>query len=100
MTRWGIVLAAALLLFARNARAADVNGDPSTYKTLLAALKPGDTLHLAAGHYPLLALSNLNGNASAWITITGPASGAPAVIDADPGPCCNTIEITNSSYLP
>lgn len=87
------------------ARAANVNADPSNYTTALAALKPGDTLHLAAGTYaPMgstpLPLSNLVGTSSQWITVTGPAADPPtAVFEASPDGCCNVVEITNSSYL-
>src|SRR6476661_8127014 len=79
-------------------RAATVyNGTPSNYRTLLAGLQPGDTLNLAAGNYSLLPVSNLRGTPSAWITITGPATGSPARITGSS--CCNTVEITNSSYV-
>jgi hypothetical protein len=57
-------------------------------------------LRLVPGDYrDLLRINNLNGRADAWIVITGPLSGPPAIIHADPGPCCNTIEIDNSSYV-
>src|ERR1039458_4465114 len=72
-------------------------GNPSNYNALLAILQPGDTLNLASGSYRLLSLSGLNGTPSAWITITGPASGAPAIITG--ATCCNAVEIANSSYL-
>ncbi|HEY6458818.1 MAG TPA: hypothetical protein VIY73_01670, partial [Polyangiaceae bacterium] len=93
------------MLRAAPARAADVNADPSNYTKVLATLHPGDTLHLAAGKYAPtgstpLPLSNLNGTASQWITVTGPATTPPtAVFDASPDGCCNVVEITNSSYL-
>ena len=95
--RW--IAAALLLLVPRLASAADKNADPSSYQSMLATLAPGDTLHLAAGTYHLLPLANLNGDTAHPITITGPSSGAPAIIQADTGPCCNTIEISNSSFL-
>jgi hypothetical protein len=91
---------AASLLGAFDARAADVQGDPSNYLGVLGTLQPGDTLHLAPGTYTgTLPISGLNGTDTAWITITGPDSGEPAVILADPGPCCNTVEISDSSYI-
>jgi len=99
------LVAASLLPSVRLARAADVNADPSNYKAALATLKPGDTLHLAAGTYaPMgstpLPLSNLNGTASQWITVTGPSADPPtAVFQASPDGCCDVVEITNSSYL-
>ncbi|HEX8793079.1 MAG TPA: MYXO-CTERM sorting domain-containing protein [Polyangiaceae bacterium] len=99
------LVAAWLLPSVHVARAADVNADPSNYTTALATLKPGDTLHLAAGKYaPMgstpLPLSNLNGTSSQWITVTGPPADPPtAVFQASPDGCCNVVEITNSSYL-
>lgn len=93
------LLGAAASLVAPNARSADYDADPSSYEALLGTLAPGDTLHLAAGAYPMLQVSNLHGTDSAWITIAGPSSGEPAVIQADSGPCCNTVEIRDSSYL-
>ncbi len=89
-----------MMLGSVGARAADIQAGPADYRSKVSALQPGDTLHLAAGNYTeLLAVSGLNGRADAWITITGPEAGAPAVFEADPGPCCNTIEINNSSYV-
>jgi MYXO-CTERM domain-containing protein len=87
------------VLFASQAQARDVPADPSTYRAAVTALVAGDTLRLAPGDYGLLSIRNLNGSAGAWITITGPASGAPATFHADPGPCCNTVEIADSSYV-
>lgn len=90
----------ALVGFAFPALAADVQATPTDYATKVDALQPGDTLHLAGGSYTdLLSISGLNGTESAPITITGPDSGEPAVFVADPGPCCNTIEISDSSYV-
>jgi hypothetical protein len=100
-----VLLAASLLLPTSLARAADLDADPSNYTSVMATLKPGDTLHLAAGTYAPtgstpLPLSNLNGTSSAWITVTGPATNPPtAVFQASPDGCCNVVEITNSSYL-
>ena len=71
--------------------------NPSNYQDLLPQLRSGDTLVLAGGTYPLLKLTGLQGTPSAWITITGPASGAAAIITGSA--CCNTVEISNSSYL-
>ncbi len=83
-----------------SAQAAEYDANPDTYRTLLPTLQPGDILNLQPGTYPtLLNISGLNGTASDWIIIRGPATGAPAVFTADPGPCCNTVEIRNSSYV-
>src|SRR4051794_18497336 len=79
------------------ANAAVYNATPSNYTSLMAGLRAGDTLSLAPGTYPRLYISGLQGTPSAWITITGPTSGAPATIAG--AACCNTVEILNSSYL-
>src|SRR6185503_17264125 len=97
--RVGCTVFASVVLFAPQAAARDVSADPSSYRAAVSALVAGDTLHLAAGDYQLLGIRNLNGTAAAWITITGPASGPPATFHADPGPCCNTVEIADSSYV-
>lgn len=73
------------------------NANPENYQSLLRELKPGDTLNLESGEYRRLYLSELHGTASAWITVTGPASDSPAVIAGEPEH--NTIEIENCSYV-
>ncbi len=91
----GLILGAPM-----DGRAADIFADPADYSGKLSELEPGDTLHLAAGTYTdLLKVYSINGTPENWITITGPSSGDPAVFVADPGPCCNTVEIRNSSYV-
>ena len=72
-------------LCATGLRAGTINANPSNYQTLVNGLNPGDTLNLAAGTYPLLFISGINGTAVAPITIQGPASGSPAVITVDSG---------------
>src|SRR5579884_54695 len=67
------------LLIPTLARGAEYKANPSNYAARVSRLKPGDTLTLAAGTYRGLTVSHLNGNSSAWIVITGPASGSPAV---------------------
>jgi hypothetical protein len=74
-----------------------INGDPSNYRARLRNLKPGETLTLAAGTYTRLPLVDLNGTPNAWITITGPNSGPPAVIAGEEEH--DTVEILNSSYV-
>ena len=74
-----------------------LNANPSNYRKMLSTLQPGDTLVLAAGNYSLLTINHLNGIASNCITITGPSSGPPAVIQGASGN--NTVEISSSSYL-
>ncbi|HVY44838.1 MAG TPA: right-handed parallel beta-helix repeat-containing protein, partial [Minicystis sp.] len=91
----GGAVALALVLGARAALAVDA--DPSNYTTVLPTLQPGDTLDLASGTYTdELDVTNLNGSAAAPITIRGPADGS-AVFAGNA--CCNTVEITNSSYV-
>lgn len=87
----------ALSNVAHPAVAAVVSANPSNYRALLNALKPGDTLNLAPGTYPRLYIQGLNGAPDRWITITGPASGPPAIIIGEPRH--NTVEILDSSYL-
>lgn len=71
--------------------------DPSNYRSFLAGLQPGDTLRLAPGRYVRLTLSGIAGTPAAWITITGPESGAEAVIEGES--CCNTVQLYGSSYV-
>lgn len=94
-TRWLFVGLAMLSCDVANADV--VNADPSTYRALLATLAPGDTLVLAPGHYPRLTLSGMHGQPDAWITITGPSSGEPAVITSES--CCNTVQLYDCSYV-
>lgn len=96
-----LMLAGGLCLFAAGhaggLRAAVVEANPSNYRSLLGALKPGDTMKLAAGRYSKLYINRLRGTEAAWITITGPASDSPAVITGSYG--YNTVEILDSSYV-
>lgn len=94
----GIALAA--LALAGNVRAADYTAGPADYQAVVPTLAPGDTLHLTSGTYAdLLNVADLHGTAEQPIVIAGPETGDPAVFVADPGPCCNTIEIRRSSYV-
>src|ERR1700690_1513466 len=90
--------AVAIVFFAGTARAADIAATPQTLDTILPTLNAGDTVHLAAGHYTHFSVTNLVGTSTAWITITSDVPQA-AIIDADSGPCCNTVEITGSSFV-
>ena len=92
-----ILCLVALLEASSLAVAAELETDPSHYRNHLSSLKPGDTLNLTPGRYPRLVIAGLNGTSTAWITIKGPASGAPAVVTGESG--YNTIEITNSSFV-
>ena len=97
--RRGLWTAAVLAFVLARPAGADVfNGNPSNYLPLVGQLQAGDTLILAPGTYTGgLTLSNKNGTAPAPIIIVGPATGPAAVFRARP--CCNTVSITNSSYL-
>jgi hypothetical protein len=76
-----------------------VAGQPGYYRDLVVQLQPGDTLELPAGTYrDRLALSGLQGRADAWITISGPSSGAPAVITTA-STCCNNVQLGNTWYV-
>lgn len=74
-----------------------LNATPSNYKSVLGTLQPGDTMLLAPGNYPALYISGRRGTSSQCIFITGPTTGAPAVIQGVAGN--NTVEIVNSSFL-
>jgi hypothetical protein len=65
----------------------------------VAELKPGDSLLLPIGTYwERLNLEGLHGKEGAWITITGPESGAPAVITTRSA-CCNAFQLGNTSFI-
>lgn len=97
MSRPGRGFLAALLLPAM-ASATVYQGNPGNYLALLDQLQPGDTLQLAAGTYrDQLQISDLHGAPGAYITITGPQSGAAAVFLADN--CCNTVQLDDVSWL-
>lgn len=87
----------ALLFVSTPAFAADLNGDPGTYRNLLGQLGPGDTLHLAAGTYDGLPINGLEGSAGQPIVITGPDSGAPAIIAGNPNR--NTVSVRDAAYV-
>src|SRR5579862_6525184 len=92
-----IIWIAALFYAAQPGTAAVVEANPANYRALLRDLNPGDTLNLAPGNYSRLPIRDVNGTPDAWITITGPKSGPPAVIFGVLHN--NTVEITNCSYL-
>jgi MYXO-CTERM domain-containing protein len=91
-----VAVSCLVLSFAGAAHAGDVSADPSTFQAALGTLKPGDTLHLAAGTYPHLTVSDRNGTAASPIVVEGAAGGA-TVIEGDASH--NTVEIVRSSYL-
>lgn len=72
--------------------------DPGSYLTQVASLQPGDLLQLAPGTYTQgLTFFEHHGEPGRCIVVEGPASGAPAVFTGRD--CCNTVSISNSSYL-
>ena len=79
------------------ASAADVPADPTNYQMLLGTLQPGDTLVLAAGTYTRLTIDGIHGEPNAWITVTGPEDGDPAVVVGES--CCNTVQLYDSSFV-
>lgn len=86
------------LLLSPAAASFAADADPSNYTSILASLKPGETLNLAPGTYTNgLNINNLNGSEAAGIIIAGPANGPAAVFEGNA--CCNTVEIKNSSYV-
>lgn len=95
--RLPLLAATALLFSSGRAWATDYPADPSNYVAQIGNLGPGDRLLLSAGTYEGLNLTDLNGMDQAPIVITGPTSGARAIIGGRS--CCNTISITDSSYL-
>jgi MYXO-CTERM domain-containing protein len=87
-------------LLSSSSSAGEISAGPADYREKIRTLHAGDTLLLAPGTYSnLLVIDGLSGRSDAWIVIRGPASGEPAVFTADPGPCCNTVEISDSSYV-
>jgi len=92
-----VLLLLGLLGISAKAYSAVYTANPSNYKTLIANLQPGDTLTLEAGRYTRLTLNGLNGTQNAWITITGPTSGLPAIIEAES--CCNAVQLYGVSYV-
>jgi hypothetical protein len=75
-----------------------IQATPSTYRSLLAGLQPGDRLLLAAGTYTQqIRLNGLNGQPNRCIVIEGPASGSPALFTGSD--TYNTISLQNVSYL-
>ena len=74
-------------------------GQPNYYQALVGMLAPGDTLMLQAGVYPdRLSLARLQGAPSAWVVITGPATGTPATITTQ-STCCNTVQLDGTAYV-
>lgn len=93
------MLALVLLGVGSVAHARDLEADPSTLASVLPTLQPGDTLRLAPGTYAgRIRITSLNGTEAMPIVIEGPADGS-AVVEADSGPCCNMLELRDSSHV-
>lgn len=75
-----------------------LTADPSTYRTVLTTLQPGDLLQLADGDYTEgLPLADLHGEEDRCIVIEGPATGPTARFTVRT--CCNTVSLGTTSYL-
>ncbi len=97
-----LVSVGTLVYLTRLPAAETIDADPSNYRTLLKQLKPGDTLRLAAGTYRGLPIAGLHGDENAWITISGPVDGPPAIIAGGTeriGIRQDAIDISMSSYV-
>lgn len=91
-----LAFASFVALLSLAGRASALDADPSNYQAAVASLVPGDTLNLAAGTYTGgLHIADLNGAADMPIVIQG--AGEATVFEGDA--CCNTVEITSSSYV-
>ncbi|HEX9981912.1 MAG TPA: hypothetical protein VGF69_01490 [Thermoanaerobaculia bacterium] len=74
-----------------------VQATPSTYRSLIAGLMPGDRLLFAAGTYTQgLPIHGKNGQPGQCIVFEGPASGSPALFT---GGSWNVISLKDSSYI-
>ena len=75
-----------------------IQATPSTYRSQIAGLLPGDRLQLAAGTYTQgLPLWNKNGEPGKCIVIEGPASGSPALFTGSDS--WNVVSLKDASYI-
>jgi hypothetical protein len=74
-----------------------IQANPSTYRSLLNGLLPGDRLLLAAGTYTQGLPISKNGQPNKCIVIEGPASGSPALFLGSNS--FNTVSLKNASYI-
>jgi hypothetical protein len=90
------LLLIAILFLSSQAKANFISATSSNYTSFLNSLVPGDTLYLAAGNYTSqLNLANRNGTSVSPIVIMG--LGNATIFPGNA--CCNTVNITNCSYL-
>lgn len=96
-----LCLAIAVLIqtsFAAQAQAAELQGSPATYRSIVRLLQPGDDLTLESGVYRQgLSLHGLQGTHGRPIRIHGPTDGAPAVFIGRTGH--NTISLSNTAHV-
>jgi hypothetical protein len=77
--------------------ATNISANPTNYRTMLANLKPGDTLVLAKGTYLSgLTIRGKFGTSTSPITVLGPADKG-AVFKANA--CCNTVQLENVAHV-
>jgi len=89
-----------LLLPCYGTQAQVFSADPSTYRSMLSLLEPGDTLSLSSGIYEEgLSIILLQGRAGKPITITRPEKGFPAIFLGSQDKSRNTIQIKDSAYV-
>ena len=80
------------------AHAAQLHGNPETYRAVLERLKPGDNLLLEPGMYRQgMPLHGLRGTQSQPITIRGPDNSSPAIFIGRIGH--NTISLSNTAHV-
>lgn len=80
------------------AHAAQLRGNPETYRSVLERLKPGDNLLLEPGMYRQgMPLHGLRGTQLQPITIRGPDNGPPALFIGRIGH--NTISLSNTTHV-
>ena len=85
-----------LFICISTAHANKITATPSNYSSYTSGLLPGDTLYLTAGNYmSQLYLSGLSGTVTNPIVIMGAGNTTVFLGNA----CCNTVNITNCSYL-
>lgn len=93
------LLLVALSSVAAPASARDIPVTPSTLRAALTGLVPGDRVVLASGTYEHFTLTGVVGTPAMPIVVEGPTDGS-AIVAADTGPCCNTIQIDDDvSYV-
>jgi hypothetical protein len=98
LTVGGALAIVGAAMFAPPARSADLRAGPSSYREVVANLRPGDTLTLEAGVYRFgLDLHGISGTPSAPVAIAGTRGKARSVFVAQRGR--NTISIKDVGHL-